>query len=130
MSEHLDRLARRVMRDPLFLAAPLARYAESQGLGDEALAGTLGCDVGTLVQLRLCRNPDPHPPNFWSDVERIARRFHLDSDILAEVVRFGQGLLAAQCSNGGNVDETAGYLMAARDDRADQGVELSERGEE
>src|SRR5271165_613401 len=114
MSKHLDRLARRVMREPFFLAAPLACFADSQELKDDALAGYLGCDVGTLAQLRLCRSPDPLPPNFWRDVEQIASRFHLDSDTLAEVVRFGQGLLTFR-SKDGNADEAAGYLMAARD---------------
>src|SRR5438105_4478075 len=35
---------------------------------------------------------DPLPPAFWQDVERIAVRFRIDPDTLAEVVRFGQAL--------------------------------------
>lgn len=128
MSKHLERLAQRVMRDPFFLAAPLARYAESQGLGDEAVAGMLGCDVGTLAQVRLCRSPYPLPPGFWNDVERIAGRFRLDPDKLAEMVRFGQGLLAAR--GDGGADEAAGYLMAARDDEREPGIEPGGRGDE
>ena len=85
MSTQLDRLARRVMQDAFFLAAPLARFAESQQMNDDTLAKYLGCDVGTLIHLRLCRNPDPDPPHFWGDVERIAARFQVDSDTLAEL---------------------------------------------
>lgn len=129
MSKHLRRLAQRVMRDPFFLAAPLARYAESQGLGDEAVAAMLGCDVGTLAQVRLCRNPDQLPPHFWNDVERIAGRFRLSPDRLAEMVRFGQGLLAAR-RDGGGADEPAGYLMAARDDEREPGIGTGERGDD
>jgi hypothetical protein len=128
MSKRLERLAQRVMRDPYFLAASLARYAESQGLGDETIAGLLGCDVGTLAQVRLCRSPDPLPPGFWNDVERIAGRFRLDPDKLAEMVRFGQGLLAAR--RDGGADERAGYLLAARDDEREAGIEPGERGDE
>jgi hypothetical protein len=99
------------------------------GLKDADLAGALGCDLGTLAQVKLCRNPDPLPPSFWIDVERIASRFHLDSDTLAEVVRFGQGLLAAQHSNRDTLDQSAGYLLAARDDCAEAGTEPRDRGE-
>lgn len=115
MSNHLDRLARRVQSDPLFLAAPLARYAQSQQLDDDALAALLGCDRDTLRQLRLCRNPDLTPPHFWEDVERIAGRFHLDPDHLAEIVRFGQALLHAPSSSSAG-SSGGGSLLAAREE--------------
>jgi hypothetical protein len=116
MSIPLERLARRVQSDAFFLAAPLARYAESQRLDDHALAARLGCDGDTLTHLRLCRNPDAMPPHFWNDVERIASRFHLDPDRLAEVVRFGQALLQARPPAAAPVNPAPGYLMAARED--------------
>jgi hypothetical protein len=116
MSIHLARLARRVQSDPFFLAAPLARYAESQQLNDEALAVRLECDRDALTHLRLCRNPDPMPPHFWHDVERIAARFHVDPDRLAEIVRFGQGLLQARPPADAPVNPASGYLMAAREE--------------
>jgi len=115
MSIPLERLARRVQSDQFFLAAPLARYAESQRLDDRALAAQLGCDGETLTHLRLCRNPDPMPPHFWNDVERFAARFRLDPDRLAEVVRFGQALLQAQPPTA-----APGYLMAAREETDDE----------
>src|SRR5580700_4252094 len=100
MSESLKRLARRVRDDPLFVAAPLARFAESQRLDDAALAARLGCDVSVLTPLRLCRNPRPQPPHFGRDVDRIAQDCGVDADQLAEILRFGQALLAAQPSAG------------------------------
>jgi hypothetical protein len=68
-----------------------------------------------LTHLRLCRNPDPDPPHFWRDVERIADRFGLDPDTLAEVIKLGQALLRAQRPAREGMSGSAGYLMAARD---------------
>ncbi len=116
MNTPLTRLALRVRSDPFFLASALARYAESQRLDDNALAAQLGCDRNTLTHLRLCRNPDPTPPHFWNDVERIAGRFRLDPDRLAEVVRFGQAILQARLPTDAPASPGAGYLMAARED--------------
>jgi hypothetical protein len=127
MSDALESLARRVAKDPFFLAAPLARYAERHGLDDAALAGRLGCPQELLIDLRLCRNPHPEPPGFWQDVERIATHFHLDADRLAEVVRDGQALLylfqvqpnadAGGAGRAGGAEaEAPGFLMAARDE--------------
>src|SRR5437660_261749 len=93
MSDPLEPLARRVAQNPLFLAAPLARFAERHRLDDAGLATHLGCRPEVLTDLRLCRNPHPEPPRFWQDVERIATHFGVDATRLAEVVRFGQGLL-------------------------------------
>jgi len=115
MSMHLDRLARRVMRDPFFLAAPLARYADSHRLDDAGLSAHLGCDLVALTQLRLCRTPDPTPPDFFRDVEAIAGRFRIDPDALAEVVRFGQALLLPGPWSGRGEVGPVGSLIAARD---------------
>jgi hypothetical protein len=111
MTTPLERLARRVESDPFFLAAPLARFAESERLDDEALAVRLGCDQDTLTRLRLCRNPEPEPPQFAADVERIAARFGLDADRLAEAVRRGQTVLRFRAAGTGGT----GSLLAARD---------------
>ena len=116
MSAPLERLARRVGSDTFFLAAPLARYAASEQLDDDALSVRLGCDRATLTHLRLCRNPDPMPPHFWNDVEQIAIRFHLDPDRLAEIARFGQALLQSRPSEDSPVIPAPGYLMAAREE--------------
>ena len=116
MSDALESLARRVMTDPFFLAAPLARYAETQQMDDAALAAHLGCAPETLTGLRLCRNPPPEPPRFGQDVERIAAHFGLDPDRLVQVRRSGQALLHLSRPAGAAAEETPGYLMAARDE--------------
>jgi hypothetical protein len=125
MSEPLERLARRVRSDPFFLAAPLARYADSERLDDDALAARLGCDRAALTLLRLCRSPQPMPPHFWNDVQQIAARFNLDPDRLAEVVRFGQALLQTRAPDAAPDEPAPGYLMAAREDAEDETAEDS-----
>jgi hypothetical protein len=118
VSDPLESLARRVARNPLFLAAPLARYAERHGLDDDALAARLGCRPEVLTDLRLCRNPHPEPPRFGQDVERIASHFGLDAGRLAETVRSGQGLLRLAQLPEVQAEDAPGYLMAARDEPA------------
>jgi hypothetical protein len=119
MSEHLERLARRVASDPFFLASALTRYAEREELDDAALAAMLGCTMPILTRLRLCRVPRPEAPFFWQDVERIAGRFALDPLTLAEIVRRGQALLTLQQAAGKRLDEAKGFFLAARDGVAD-----------
>jgi hypothetical protein len=119
MSTHLEKFARRVQSDSFFLAAPLGCYAQSEHLDDDALAVRIGCDRETLTHLRLCRNPDPMPPNFWQDVERIAAHFQTDPHRLAEIVRFGQGLLQSRAPETA-ANEVSGYLMAAREDETEK----------
>lgn len=48
MSDRLDHTARRVERDPHFLASALVGFARLEGLDDEGLAGRLGCRVEAL----------------------------------------------------------------------------------
>jgi hypothetical protein len=119
MNPHLDRLARRVAGDPFFLAFALAGYARSEQLDDPALAAKLDCAVATLTHLRLCRIPRPQAPFFWQDVERIATHFAVSPDVLAEVVRHGQSLMHLQSPGSNRQDESAGFLMAARDNADD-----------
>jgi hypothetical protein len=119
MSEHLERLARRVASDPYFLASALGRYAESEGLDDSALATKLGCTMPELTRLRLCRVPRPDPPFFWQDTERIAARFALDPNTLADVVRRGLALLSLQQASEKRPAVEKGFFLAARDDVPD-----------
>ncbi len=116
MNTDLERLAQRIALDPDFLAAPLSCYAASHKLDDAALALRLGCDRDTLTHLRLCRNPEPLPPRFWQDIERIASCFHLDPDILAEIVRFGQSLVQLRQPTDVSTNSEPGLMLAARED--------------
>ena len=118
MSANLERLARRVADDPFFLASALAAYAFSERLDEPALAARLGCPLGELARLRLCRMPRPQPPLFGQDLDQIAARFALVPDVLAEVVRRGQSLLH-MANPGAKRGEVASgsLLLAARDHR-------------
>ena len=116
MKDHLDRLAERVKGDPFFLGAPLKVYAQSEQMDDQALAKKLGCDVRDLAKLRLCRNPRSEAPVFWRDVKTIAEHFEMDSDQLAEVVRYGQNLLPLPTHDDSATEKESGFFMAARDD--------------
>jgi hypothetical protein len=117
MTTPLDRLAKRVVRDPFFLAPLLALSAASEGLDDAGLAAALGCPVATLTDLRLCRAPRPDPDGFRHDVAAVAGRFGLDAGRLVEVVRRGQVLQKVQVSQRerGTADVRGGTFLAARD---------------
>jgi hypothetical protein len=118
MSEHLDRLAKRVEHDPFFLAAALNAYARSSRSDDPALAARLGCPTEVLTRLRLCRMPTPVPPAFWQDIAQIASAFGIDPDELAVVVRQGQSLVSLRSSNESRTESPC-FLLAARDDDRD-----------
>src|SRR5438270_12828994 len=92
MHDPLANLAARAAGDPTFLASVLAAYAVSEGLDDAGLAAALGCPPGELSRLRLCRVPRAEPEQFRDDVSRIAGRFGLDPQRLAEAVKGGQGV--------------------------------------
>jgi hypothetical protein len=66
----------------------------------------------TLTQLRLCRMPRFDQPFFWEDVEKIAGRFAVEAESLAEIVRHGQGLRRLRTAG---APSPQGGLMAARD---------------
>jgi hypothetical protein len=72
--------------------------------------------MDTLTHLRLCRNPELLSPNFWQDIQRIADRFQIDPDRLAEIVRFGQALLQPAVPPDAPAEQVPGFLMAARDE--------------
>jgi len=111
MTNRIEALARRVQRDPFFLASALVDCAQSEGLKDLDLASKLGCSLEVLSPLRLCRRPRHEPAYFRQDVEQIASRFGLKSNVLAEVIRRSDVLSALRR---GKTSE-AGLLMAARD---------------
>ncbi|HEX5269303.1 MAG TPA: hypothetical protein VFW33_02395 [Gemmataceae bacterium] len=119
MSDSLKTLAARAENDPFFMASPLAAYARGERLDDAALAAALGCAPGDLAMLRLCRAPRSDPAEFWDDVSRVAERFGIDPQRLAEAVRQGRVLLRFQAPRPG----ANGLLMAARDREPDPPAE-------
>ncbi|HXG11753.1 MAG TPA: hypothetical protein VNK04_18505 [Gemmataceae bacterium] len=110
MADPLERLAARVASEPFFLAAVLAAYAQSEGLDDAGLAAVLGCPVGELVMVRLCRAPRDEPSAFWEDVTCIAERFGMEPQRLAEVVKRGRVILRLRAAPAADH-----FLSAARD---------------
>lgn len=113
MSESVARLAGRVAVDPFFLAFALAEYAAINALDDAALAARLGATADILPHVRLCRTPRADPDGFRDDVARIAGKFGLVRDVLADAVRHGQ-VVASQRAAGEGVT-AAGFILAARD---------------
>jgi hypothetical protein len=121
MNLYLQHLARRVADAPDFLACALAEYARSERLDDAGLAARLAIPVETLFHLRLCRTPRAQAPLFWQDIEQIARRFSVDSEVLAEVTRRGQSLWQLRNPGAGGSQEH-GFLLAARDNPGVSGI--------
>jgi hypothetical protein len=119
MNRYLAHLAERLADAPDFLACALAEYARSERLEEAALAARLACSVEALMHLRLCRMPREQAPLFWQDVERIASRFSLDAESLAEIARRGQSLINLRKVEGTRQQEP-GFLLAARDDAREE----------
>jgi hypothetical protein len=92
-SDPMDHLARRVANARFFLASVLTTYQQRHGLDDAELAAQLGCPVGVLTLLRLCRRPGGATPRRTTeeDVRVISERFAIDPDALARIVREVEG---------------------------------------
>jgi hypothetical protein len=110
MSSPLEKMARRVQDDPLFLAWALAEYARRERLDDDALAAALGCPVETLTPLRLCRTPGGGPAEFQRGVDRIAEHFGVDAEVIEEAVCCAEARRRLREEAG-----PRGMLLAARD---------------
>jgi hypothetical protein len=108
MTERLASFARRVADDSFFLASALSEFAESEEMDDAALAAYLGGAIGILPAVRLCRRPRAGE-SFREDVRRIAERFNLREEAVAEAVRRADVIAALQ-----NASSESG-LAAARD---------------
>jgi hypothetical protein len=117
MSDNLRALSVRVESDPKFLAHLLRLYADSETMNDERLALELGCPIESLVQVRLCRAPRVSGADFHADIERVATRFGVRVERLAEAARRGQVLSNLQTTSG----SAAANLLAARDRPEDGG---------
>jgi len=110
MGSHLENMARRLESDPFFLACPLKLYQKSEGLSEDTLAAVLKCSKDAILSVRLCRAPAGEEESFQDDIERIAGRFSVDADALAEAVRRGQALFHMTSGR-----TASAPLLAARD---------------
>ncbi len=111
MASRVEALALRVQADPYFMAQALADYQSSEGLDEAGLATCLGCSAGELSALRLCRRPRGEPALFRQDIERIASRFRIYAEVIAEAVRRSDALQAMRHTG----EDERGLLMVARD---------------
>lgn len=110
MTTHLKNFAKRLEDDQFFLACPLRLYAQTEGLDDNQLAASLGCEPDVLLCLRLCRAPAADA-TFQRDIETIVNRFGVRREALIEAVRRGQVISQMR----GDTPSQQGFLMAARD---------------
>src|SRR5262249_58687904 len=78
-------MARWVEGNPYFLAGALRAYGHRHALDEDDLARALGCPVGALPQLALCRRPVA--ATFDREVARLAARLRVDAGVLAAIVR-------------------------------------------
>lgn len=115
MTDATLKLARRAGEDPHFLAFSLANFADQEGMGESQLMELLGTTPEGLASARLCASPRADPMGFREDVDRIARKFNLRRDALAEIAKRGQVLAALRRAAEEQSPDTAAPLLAARD---------------
>lgn len=107
--------AARAIERRFFLASALSAFQEFSQMDDGGLARYLGCPIGSLTLLRLCRRPDVAAPQFQHDVRWIGERFDIDAIALVRLLREVASVEAMRAS--GDDQRSAGFLMAARDKR-------------
>jgi hypothetical protein len=86
-TEQLNRLARRLLDNPSFMAYVLAQFQRQERLNDDELAKNLNTPVDTLPRLALCKRPDSGSPQFADQIRQIAAYTNLDAAQLAHIVR-------------------------------------------
>ena len=108
MPDPLFHLAADAEGDAFFLAGLLAAFARSEEMDDDALAAHLGCPVGELSRLKLCRAPHAEPDRLRQEVGRLAEHFGVREAALREAVLRGRVILRLR-------EDGESMLMAARD---------------
>ena len=95
---------------PFFLAHDLDEIAKLSGRTQTQIADELGCAAAALARLGLCRSPS-RDARFRADVEIIARRFEIDPNRLAKILREFDAVTGFEPHRGA----ADGWLAAARD---------------
>jgi len=108
--------ARKAAQNRFFLAEYLNEFNIIRGMTEEELAQFLGCSLGLLPKLALCRRPDPDSPRFRSDVERIATAFDIQPGRLVQLIREVDTLKALADARAKRQEVPDGLLAVARDD--------------
>ncbi|MCC6188199.1 MAG: hypothetical protein IT318_04165 [Anaerolineales bacterium] len=92
----LGRLAERLSGDPGFMANVLAAYQAQERLSSSDLADRLGLAPEGLVQLALCKRPQPGGTEFAAQVRQIAAFVGLAPATLAQLIRQVDAMEAAK----------------------------------
>lgn len=109
--ELLATAAKRLMRDPKFMASALVTM--SGGIWDEQRIGDLlACEADNVVRIALCTRPLGSSPQFRSDVERIAALGGVSASVIAEAIRQAEALETFEKA-------TEQQILAAARDRID-----------
>jgi len=116
---------RHTSADPTWLGYWLARHRQTEQLGPQQLAEKLQMPMPNLVLLSLCRTP--RPDHFREDLEVVCRRTGAPESILAQILRQKQTLLDW---SQGETPKTTGWLMAASDRFAAEGIPPAPKPEE
>jgi hypothetical protein len=134
----LSALARKLRRDPRYMAYVLTAYQQQENLSDEELAETLGTLPELIVRLSLCRRPAPSASQFAAEVRELADFTLTDESLLANILRQVDGLerlatIAATSTEEAQAETRSGPLLtgllaAARDHEEETG-EQAERNE-
>lgn len=109
----LGHIASRASKDSAFLGHSLRLYQEANGLGDQALAKFLECDVDTLPRISLCRHPAMAGPRAAGAVRRIADFVPCNATQLLRLLRETAALGALKIVT--KKASAPAVLLAARD---------------
>ena len=106
--ELLGNAAKRLARDPKFMASALATL-NGGDWDEQRIGGVLACDPTTVVRIALCTRPLGSSPQFRSDVERIAALGKVSPGVIAEAIRQAEALESFERAS------EQQFLTAARD---------------
>lgn len=91
MGKHLARLltgiAEHLRHNPDFMAETLGLYQQQEGLTDERLAQRLGISQALLLQLALCKRPNPTAKNFSVQLQQLADYTGIEPHKLSSIIR-------------------------------------------
>jgi hypothetical protein len=110
--ELLDSAAKRLARDPKFMASALAALNGGAWNGQQ-ISHLLKCEPATVVRIALCTRPLGSSAQFRSDVERIASLGKVPPGLIASAIRQAEALESFEKAS-------ERQLLAAARDRIDE----------
>lgn len=118
-AELLARAAARAATRREYAGWVLDQYVELEGLSKAELARRLNLGALEFARLSLCLRP--RKQHFASDVDAICRKFAIEPQYLAEVIRMVDSV--ESMSNTVTVSNDSGVLMAARSRKKKSGAQ-------